>query len=140
METLNGRPPLHLPMPRIPPRLVTARSSPRRRASARNWKISATLLLPEPFGPTRAVRGPKRRSTVSPRLLKLDTTTREITHEAYGQPLTSRTPSTSELAMSSRPFGEHLLYDIKGGSLRSPPAPAAGGRKRPSSPAPARHE
>ena len=31
---------------------------------------------------------------------------------------------------------EELLYDIKGGSLRSPPAPAAGGRKRPSSRAP----
>ena len=30
---------------------------------------------------------------------------------------------------------EHILYEIKGGSLRSPPAPAAGGRKRPSSPA-----
>jgi hypothetical protein len=26
-----------------------------------------------------------------------------------------------------------LLYDIKGGSLRSPPTPAAGGRMRPSS-------
>jgi hypothetical protein len=32
---------------------------------------------------------------------------------------------------------EDLLYEFKGGSLRSPPAPAAGGRKRPSSPAPA---
>ena len=29
---------------------------------------------------------------------------------------------------------EQSLYDFKGGSLRSPPAPAAGGRKRPSSP------
>jgi hypothetical protein len=30
---------------------------------------------------------------------------------------------------------EQFLYDIKCGSLRSPPAPTAGGRKRPSSPA-----
>jgi hypothetical protein len=29
---------------------------------------------------------------------------------------------------------EDFLYDFKGGSRRSPPAPAAGGRKRPSSP------
>ena len=32
------------------------------------------------------------------------------------------------------PAREELLYDIKGGGLRPPPAPAAGGRKRPSSP------
>src|SRR5215213_226908 len=30
---------------------------------------------------------------------------------------------------------DQFLYDFKGGSLRSPPAPAAGGRRRPSSPA-----
>jgi hypothetical protein len=35
------------------------------------------------------------------------------------------------------PSREEFLYAVKGGSLRSPPAPsAAGGRKRPSSPAP----
>jgi hypothetical protein len=34
------------------------------------------------------------------------------------------------------PVGDEFLYVFKGGSLRSPPAPAAGGRKRPSSPAP----
>jgi hypothetical protein len=33
-------------------------------------------------------------------------------------------------------LGEDLLYMVKGGGLRPPPAPAAGGRKRPSSPAP----
>jgi hypothetical protein len=30
------------------------------------------------------------------------------------------------------PCGDDFLYDVKGGSLRSPPPPAAGGRKRPS--------
>ena len=45
-------------------------------------------------------------------------------------------PETGQAAAALR--REDLLYDIKGGSLRSPPAPAAGGRKRPSSPAPAR--
>jgi hypothetical protein len=38
-------------------------------------------------------------------------------------------------AQPSAPSGYKSLHVLKGGSLRSPPAPAAGGRKRPSSPA-----
>ena len=45
-------------------------------------------------------------------------------------------PARSRLVSSCRVSGEQFLYPFKGGSLRSPPAPAAGGRKRPSSPAP----
>jgi hypothetical protein len=45
---------------------------------------------------------------------------------ATRQPMSTRQPQCRD----------DFLYDIKGGGLRPPPAPATGGRKRPSSPAP----
>jgi hypothetical protein len=42
-----------------------------------------------------------------------------------------------DIVHRTRPLArEECLYVVKGGSLRSPPTPAAGGRRRPSSPAP----
>jgi hypothetical protein len=47
-----------------------------------------------------------------------------------------RHPTKDKVPRSVR---EDLVYDFKGGSLRWPPAPAAGGRKRPSSPGACHH-
>src|SRR5688500_127905 len=45
-------------------------------------------------------------------------------------PASSKSRDSTAAGAAAR---ENFLYDFKGGSLRSPPAPAAGGRKRPSS-------
>jgi hypothetical protein len=59
------------------------------------------------------------------------------------RPVTSRPPRAAEsccrvscrVSVSSLSLQRSFLNELKGGSLRSPPAPAAGGRKRSSSPA-----
>src|SRR4051794_23019079 len=64
--------------------------------------------------------------------------------QQQGQPITAAVKHLLQLRRKASTETGHcrwvtlcgyLLYVVKGGSLRSPPAPGVGGRKRPSSPA-----
>jgi len=76
---------------------------------------------------------------IQARRLAPSTSRRRLRRAPAGSPHNARCTKHQAVllrgATTALPRGNDILHVIKGGSLRSPPAPAAGGRKRPSSPA-----